>query len=239
MSVDRSVRRLVEAVVAAVLLVVALPLILLTAMVSLAVYRAWPFFVQDRVGLGGQTFRIAKVRTLPPSTAAYADKYSLGRTPAPAIMLAIRRLHLDELPQLLHVATGHMGFVGPRPEMPNLHAELAPAFAAERVSVRPGLTGLWQISPHSSGLIGERPEYDRLYIAHRTAAFDTWILYRTVLKMVSGRTVHLHEVPARTVAPVSVPLARFEIVEPVLDLTTEQARSGLPSPAMAGGSADS
>lgn len=207
---DHPVRRIGEVVAAAILFAVSVPLIILTAMISLLVYRSWPFFVQDRVGQDGHLFRLVKVRTLPPCTNAYADKYSLRDATTPPVMRQLRRLHLDELPQLLHVITGHMGIVGPRPEMPNLHARLPQRFAAERVSVRPGLTGLWQISPHASGLIGERPEYDRLYIAHRTLAFDAWILYRTVVKIVVGRTVHLHEVPARTVAPVP---ATLELVE--------------------------
>ena len=184
---------------AAALLLLALPLIALTAAVSFGCYRAWPFFVQDRVGLGGQPLRFVKVRSLPPDTARYTDKYSLEASRIPAVMRTVRRLHLDELPQLLHVVRGQMAFVGPRPEMPNLHAQLPARFASERVSVRPGITGLWQISPHCHQLIGERTEYDRLYIWHRTPAFDAWILLRTLLKMTLGRTTQLYEVPHRLV----------------------------------------
>ncbi len=200
-------RSAIERTIAAVLLLVALPLVVLTALVSFACYRAWPFFVQDRVGLDGRTFRFLKVRTLPPETDRYADKYSIGESRIPSLMRTVRRLHLDELPQLSHVVMGHMAFVGPRPEMPNLHAALPSRFAAERVSVLPGLTGLWQISPHCRQLIGERTEYDRLYIAHRTVALDAWILYRTLLKMTIGRATHLHAVPVRVVRrlPVSRP----------------------------------
>lgn len=206
-------RRAAERAFAAVLLVTCLPLIFVAALLSAATYRAWPFFVQDRIGLRGRTFRLAKVRTLPPSTHAYADKFSIDHATVPEHMAWLRRLHLDELPQLLHVLCGRMAFVGPRPEMPNLHARLPEQFAAERVSTRPGLTGLWQISPHCTGLIGERPEYDRLYLQHRSTSFDTWILWRTVVKMVLGRTTHLFEVPRRALTTSPIPLARFEIVE--------------------------
>lgn len=216
MGADDLARRFLERSLAAVLLLLAVPLIALTAAVSFACYRAWPFFVQDRVGFGGRTLRFVKVRSLPPDTARYADKYSLQASRIPAVMRTVRRLHLDELPQLLHVARGEMAFVGPRPEMPNLHARLPEPFASERVSVRPGITGLWQISPHCHQLIGERTEYDRLYIRHRTATFDAWILLRTVRKMSLGRTTQLYDVPPRLVrhapspAPVFPPIAIAE-----------------------------
>lgn len=219
-SSDHPARRISEAALAAVLLVAAIPAIVLAALVSVATYRAWPFFVQDRVGRGGRTFRLVKVRSLPTCTHAYADKYAIRAESLPRHMVRMRTLHLDELPQLWHVVTGHMAFVGPRPEMPNLHALLPERFAAERVSVMPGLTGLWQISPHCNLLIGDRTEYDRLYIQHRNASFDLWILWRTLVKMVAGRTTHLFEVPRRAITP--APAVRFE----VLDLTLAGAAGG-------------
>ncbi len=195
-------RRIVEATIAAVLLVLAVPLIAVGLLLSFAYYRAWPFFVHERVGLDGEPFRLCKIRTLPPTTDRYADKYALQSAAVPRLMQAVRRLHFDELPQLVHVCAGRMTFVGPRPEMPTLHASLPESFARLRTSVRPGLTCLWQISPHSTGLIGERTEYDRLYVDHRTVRLDLWILAQTIRKMTVGRTIHLFEVPRWTISPV-------------------------------------
>jgi lipopolysaccharide/colanic/teichoic acid biosynthesis glycosyltransferase len=226
MTFAHPLRRAVEATVAAALLLLCLPAIAAAALLSVATYRAWPFFVQDRVGRDGRSFRLVKVRTLPPTTDAYADKYSLGAV-APPLMVTLRRLHLDELPQLWHVVTGDMTFVGPRPEMPNLHARLPRRFADERVTATPGLTGLWQISPHCTQLIGERPEYDRLYLQHRTVPFDLWILWRTALKMATGRTTHLYEVPPRAITAAPAPLLRFEVVEAAPSGTWLDLRSGL------------
>lgn len=223
-SSDHPVRRIIEASVAAVLLVAAVPAIVLAAVASAVTYRAWPFFVQDRVGRGGRTFRLVKVRSLPPYIDAYADKYAIRAQSLPRHMVRMRTLHLDELPQLWHVVAGDMAFVGPRPEMPNLHAQLPARFAAERVSVTPGLTGLWQISPHCNLLIGDRTEYDRLYIEHRNASFDLWILWRTVVKMTTGRTTHLFQVPQRAITP--APAVRFEIV----DVTIAGVRHTLQAP---------
>ena len=212
-------RKYAEAAVAAVLLLLVLPLIAVGAALSLLQYRAWPFFVHDRVGEGGRTFRLYKIRTLPPGTNRYADKYAVHAAGIPPLMQVVRRLHFDELPQLAHVVTGKMSFVGPRPEMPTLHEALPPAFATLRTSVRPGLTCLWQISPHSHGLIGERTEYDRLYADHRSALLDLWIIARTVRKMTTGRTSHLFEVPQWAVgvgpAPAAAPAPRPTWTPPV------------------------
>jgi len=230
MTADHLLRRFCEAAAAAALLVAALPVIAVAALASWWTYRAWPFFVQDRVGRGGRTFRLVKIRTLPPSVDAYADKYAIRRAPASRSMKNLRRLHLDELPQLVHVVTGAMAFVGPRPEMPNLHARLPRTFADERVAVAPGLTGLWQISPHCHQLIGERPEYDRLYLQHRTGPLDLWILWRTVVKVLTGGTTHLFEVPQRAIAAEPAALVRFELVEPDTEIDLRSAASRPPSP---------
>lgn len=184
--------------IAAVALVVVLPAIAIVALVSLLAYRTSPFFVHERVGHRGTPLRLVKIRTLPRTVDRYADKYALGNHDIPAVMRLVRRAHLDELPQLLHVVRGEMAFVGPRPEMKFLYDGMSPAFASERVSVLPGLTGLWQVSNHSTGLISECPEYDRFYLQHRSRALNLWILFRTATKILLGRTVDLSSVPAWT-----------------------------------------
>ena len=95
----------------------------------------------------------------------------------------LRKFHLDELPQLWLVVWGTMSLVGPRPEMPSLAATFDPDFVAERMTVKPGCTGLWQISTASAGLIGEAPEYDLLYIRSESIRLDLWVLARTASEM--------------------------------------------------------
>lgn len=188
-------RRAIESLIAALLLILASPFIMGAALASLLHFRATPWFRHTRVGVGGEPFRLFKVRTLTPDLDRYAPKSALDGVSTPRSMALLRRLHLDELPQLAHVVLGQMSFVGPRPEMPALHDSLPSEFARLRTSVRPGLTGLWQISHHSVGMIGDRPEYDLLYAAHRNLRLDLWILGRTVLKMVGGGTIGLHQIP--------------------------------------------
>jgi lipopolysaccharide/colanic/teichoic acid biosynthesis glycosyltransferase len=182
----RFAKRALDMSLAVVLLLATLPVLVVALAGSAISLRAWPFFSQTRVGLDGTHFRFLKVRTLPPSTPRYADKYALASAKVPRFTQMLRRLHLDELPQLLLVLTGKMSLVGPRPELPNLHASLDPAFARRRVSVRPGCTGVWQISDRQDHLIGEAPEFDDYYVGHAGLRTDLWVLWRTALQMVPG-----------------------------------------------------
>ena len=92
----------------------------------------------------------------------------------------MRRLHLDELPQLFLVVIGKMSLVGPRPEMHSLTTHYGDEFAAQRTQVRPGCTGLWQISEHCTKMIFEHPEFDLQYVQNRSLRFDMWIIARTL-----------------------------------------------------------
>ena len=163
------------------LAVLALPVIAALALGVALSLRTNPFFVQRRVGKGGRLIPMVKLRTLPRSTPRYATKYELSEVAIPRFTAALRRLHLDELPQLLLVPLGYLSLVGPRPEMAFMHAVADPRFAAERTRIRPGCTGLWQISEAATGLIWEAPEYDRYYLRYASAALDLWILWQTVL----------------------------------------------------------
>ena len=173
-------KRCLDLGIAAVLLVLTLPVILVSALITLVVLRTWPFFTQTRIGRDGEPFKLLKVRTLPKSTPRYAIKYEVARLHIPTFSLMLRRLHLDELPQLLLVLTGKMSLVGPRPEMPNLYCAFDPDFAERRVRVRPGCTGLWQISEHCDRMIFEHPEFDSFYLEHRTLRLDLRVLVRSI-----------------------------------------------------------
>lgn len=190
-------RRSLDVVISLGLLLLTLPILTLVIVGSAMSLRTHPLFVQDRVGRGGELFRFLKVRTLPREVPAYIDKHQLPQDAIPAFCRLLRRLHLDELPQLLLVLRGHMSLVGPRPEMGHLHGEMPPEFAALRTSVRPGCTGLWQVSAARTELISASPQYDEVYLAHRTLRLDLWVLYRTALQMVGlGRCITLDDVPA-------------------------------------------
>ncbi len=194
-------KRASDLVLTSLLLIVALPVILIAAVGSALVLRAWPFFVQQRVGMQERQFRFLKIRTLPLATPAYVIKHRLIKDRIPPFVRRLRAMHFDELPQLLLVFTGRMSLVGPRPEMQECHDLLDADFARERTSVKPGCTGMWQISVAKDDMIGSAPEYDRFYIQHRSVRLDLWIIARTIRQMVGlGGRVTLDDVP-RWAAP--------------------------------------
>lgn len=207
-------RRVLDIVGAAALLVLTLPVLLVAIIGTTISLRAWPFFTQTRIGRDGKPFRFVKLRTLPVEAPRYAAKYDIARFDLPRFTRALRLLHLDELPQLVLVLVGKMSLVGPRPEMPYLHEQLPADFAALRTSVRPGCTGLWQVSEHCDRMIFEHPEADIRYVQHRSLRFDLWIMARTVRLLVPGlerRLVRLDDLPPWATATVTAP------ADPALD----------------------
>lgn len=190
-------KRLADISLALLLGATALPVVAALAILLALAYRSQPFFVQERIGFRGERFRILKLRTLPVGTPTDLDKYAVARMKLPRVAAFARRTHLDELPQLLLVFTGKMTLVGPRPELPRLHAALPPDFARLRTTVRPGCTGLWQVGRDCVRMIGEACEYDLAYLAHRSWRLDLWVLAQTARQMLVGwRSLSLDDVPA-------------------------------------------
>lgn len=203
-------KRVTDILLASILVVVTLPLLLGACVISAVSLRAWPFFAQQRVGLNGEPFWFFKVRTLPTSTPKYLLKDELHLEEIPRACTALRRLHLDELPQLLLVVAGKMSLVGPRPEMVEFQDRLEPGFAKARTSIRPGCTGLWQVGAACQQLIGESPEYDLYYLDHHELALDVWVLIRTARMMLGhGELVELRDMPGQPGVP-PLPSSRLD-----------------------------
>lgn len=200
-------KRAVDVVVGTVVAVAVLPAVVVMALAVMVSLRTWrPLFVQRRVGWGGSPFTIVKLRTLPHATPRDADKYAVGLVRTTRVGRFLRTTHLDELPQLFLVPVGLMSLVGPRPEMFRLAAEFDPTFASVRAAVRPGCTGLWQVSVDAGRLIAEVPHYDWYYVRHRSLRLDCWILWRTLRVLVPGaRRTALADVPAWSLAGAEAP----------------------------------
>ena len=158
-------------------------------------------FSQERVGLAGRLFRIHKFRTMR-QTAGPA--ITAGGDPRITRVGAfLRRTKLDEMPQLWNILCGEMDFIGPRPEMVEIHAwacEHVPAFA-ERTAVLPGVTGLAQViqgyASRDEAQYRRKLALDRRYIERRSLRLDLEILLRTALWMARGRG--WQQVPRRSV----------------------------------------
>jgi lipopolysaccharide/colanic/teichoic acid biosynthesis glycosyltransferase len=136
-------------------------------------------FAQQRVGMGGKPFRIFKFRTMRGDAPPYMS--SPPGDVDPRITRTgrlLRRTGIDELPQLMNVLRGEMSLVGPRPEMPHIVQKYSPV-ERYRLTVRPGITGLWQLSADRHAEIHENIEYDLFYVNHQTFLLDMLILLET------------------------------------------------------------
>jgi sugar transferase (PEP-CTERM system associated) len=188
--------RLLDVVSSVAILTVSLPVMLLTAVAIMLEdgRRAPLLYRQLRVGLGGQTFHVLKFRSMRPDAepdgqAQWARKDDPRITRVGAL---IRKLRIDELPQLFNVLRGQMSLVGPRPERPEFVAELAERipYYVQRHCVKPGITGWAQLcyqygSSEQDAL--EKLQYDLYYIKNNTLLLDLAILVQTVEVVLMGK----------------------------------------------------
>jgi lipopolysaccharide/colanic/teichoic acid biosynthesis glycosyltransferase len=158
-----------------------------------------PFYRQDRVGRGGRTFRMLKLRSMvpdadvllakhleadPKARAEWAHAQKLRNDPRITwVGRIIRKTSMDELPQLWNVLKGDMSLVGPRPMMPSQTA-LYPGTAY--YALRPGLTGFWQISVRNESSFTDRARYDTVYLRQVSLRTDLAVIARTVRVVLRG-----------------------------------------------------
>lgn len=179
-------KRLCDVVGAVILLALDLPVFLLLAILIRLDSRGPALFRQERVGLNGHRFRMFKFRTMYVESPTYAYSPRLPDDPRiTPLGRFLRRTSLDELPQLINVLVGDMSLVGPRPEMPFITRQYTDQHR-QRLQVKPGITGLWQLSGDRAYLIHENIEYDLYYIQHRNFFMDLAILFHTAIFAMRG-----------------------------------------------------
>ena len=203
----------------AVLAVVAVPALIVGALCAVAVKlssRGPVFIRQERIGWGGEPFECWKFRSL-----VVGDHSLLHSADAiTPVGRILRRTSLDELPQLINVARGEMSIVGPRPTVRS-QVVLYDSRQAQRLAVRPGLTGLAQVSGRNSLMWSERIDLDLRYVETQSIRVDLDIIARTAKTVVGGDGVEGH--------PVDDPLLGLESEEVVIDLR-QPAASDATSP---------
>jgi exopolysaccharide biosynthesis polyprenyl glycosylphosphotransferase len=180
------IKRGIDIVVATTCLILGSPLFLLLAALIRLDSPGPAFFKQKRVGQGGTLFEMYKFRSM--HVDASGSDYSPQTKTDPRITRFgrfLRRTSLDELPQLLNVLEGTMALVGPRPEMPFIVDKYGDK-ERQRLQVKPGLTGLWQLSGDRAFLIHENIEYDLYYIQHRNLFMDLAVLLHTSIFAMRG-----------------------------------------------------
>ncbi|MFL6035751.1 MAG: sugar transferase [Gaiellaceae bacterium] len=194
--VYRAAKRLFDVVVSVALLPLVLPLL---ALCYLAVRLDSPgpvVFAQLRTGLHGARFRMLKFRTMVQNAEELkASLQHLNILPPPDFKIIddpritrvgkfLRKTSLDELPQIFNVIGGDMSLVGPRPT--SFAASTYDLWHTERLEVKPGITGLWQVTGRNSMTFDERLRLDIDYVRNMSFALDVKILAQTVTSVASG-----------------------------------------------------
>lgn len=197
---ERLVKPGLDRVAAAILLVVTLPVLLLVALLIRLQLGSPVFFVQERVGKGGRPFRMLKYRTM------NHDRRNSERDPYEGperrythkspndprhtkLGRFLRKSKLDELPQLVHVVAGQMSLVGPRPELAEVVAARYEPWQHARHVVRPGVTGLWQVTADTDehGRMHLATDVDLRYILSAGLLLDLQIVFATIFRRFLNR----------------------------------------------------
>lgn len=197
---ERLVKRLLDVTLAGALILILSPVIVAVAMLILIRDGRPIFFTDRRAGLFGRPFSVRKFRTMRQGAdAERAQLWEQSETKGPAFKIAddpritalgrvLRRFSLDELPQLFDVLTGKMSLVGPRPAGLDELARYSDRHRL-RLTVRPGVTGLWQVRRRMDNDFEERINDDLEYIRRWSVLFDLEIVARTVRVVLAGRGV--------------------------------------------------
>ena len=181
------VKRLLDTLFAAALLLLLSPLMAVVAIVVLIAQGRPVLFVQTRPGLLGKPFRLCKFRTMDSETGLLPSQTEVARLTTVGRFL--RRLSLDEVPQLWNVVKGDMSMVGPRPLLTQ-YLPLYDSRQATRHTVRPGLTGLAQANGRNTLTWAERLELDAQYVEIYSFTRDVGILLKSLFVVFLGRGVN-------------------------------------------------
>jgi exopolysaccharide biosynthesis polyprenyl glycosylphosphotransferase len=204
----RIVKRTFDLVISALAIALLLPIWVLIALLIKLDSRGSVFYTQERVGMDGRLFLLYKFRTMkagadPEVHREYQRSFIAGRAEAnlgnehkPAYKLLadpritrigklLRRTSLDEVPQLLNVLAGDMSLVGPRPPIP-YEVEAYELWHRKRLDMKPGLTGLWQVSGRNRLPFEEMVRLDLFYIENWSLLLDLKIILRTGFVMLGG-----------------------------------------------------
>jgi len=176
-------------------LIVALPAMALTFF-AIKIEDGWQapaLYRQERVGLGGRVFKVLKFRSMRQDAELNGAQWAQHGDPrVTRVGAIIRKLRIDELPQVFNVLRGHMSFVGPRPERPEFVAQLAEKipYYVQRHCIKPGITGWAQLCyPYGSSEKDalEKLQYDLYYIKNNSLLFDLAILIQTAEVVLFGK----------------------------------------------------
>jgi exopolysaccharide biosynthesis polyprenyl glycosylphosphotransferase len=191
---EKKIKRLLDLVISIIIIIISQPLFIITAIAIKYESKGPIFYKQERSGLNGKTFKIIKFRSM----SSDAEKLSgpvWSTKDDPRITNVgkfIRKVRIDELPQMVNVLKGEMSLVGPRPERPFFVEKLSEEipFYKRRLKVRPGVTGWAQVKhkyDENVEDVKEKLRYDLFYIENMSLSNDFKILFRTVFVVLFGQ----------------------------------------------------
>jgi len=192
------VKRSFDLIMASMALLIATPVLLLLTLAICLASPGNPIFAQERLGLHGRRFKMLKLRTMvPDAERRRAEIEHLNEALPPLFKCrndprvtkvgrVLRATSLDELPQLINVLRGEMSIVGPRPRLPHEFATIDGAIA-RRLSVKPGLAGLWQVSGRATLNFDEALALDLQYVDNWSFWLDLKLIVRTLIVVLSLR----------------------------------------------------
>lgn len=188
-----AVKRVFDIVCSLILLVLAAPLMLIAA-IAIILENGFPiFYLQERIGLDSKPFKVIKFRSMRTDAEKDGPKWATsGDSRVTRVGKIIRKIRVDELPQVISVLKGDMSLVGPRPERQHFIDKLTPVipFYAVRHSVKPGVTGWAQVRyPYGASIedAAQKLQYDLYYVKNHTLFLDMVILFETVGVVLSGK----------------------------------------------------
>ena len=177
-----TLKRLIDIILAAFMLIILSPVLLVGCLTVLVTMGRPVIFMHDRSGKNGVPFRIIKLRTMLNDP----DGKMTDRERVTSVGLHLRKFSIDELPQLLNVLGGSMSIVGPRPLLPEYNSRYT-EIQAKRLYVKPGLTGLAQISGRNELSWDEKIELDVQYVDTQSIWLDFKIILQTPLVVLLAR----------------------------------------------------
>ncbi|WMJ21758.1 exopolysaccharide biosynthesis polyprenyl glycosylphosphotransferase [Geobacillus kaustophilus] len=183
------VKRVLDILLSLLALPIAIPIILIFAVIIKLETPGPAFFLQERVGLHGKYFKVIKLRSMRVNAEKNGAQWAAKNDPRVTKVGAfIRKTRIDELPQLFNVLKGDMSLVGPRPERPMFTAQFneeIPGFI-DRLQVKPGITGWAQVNGGYDITPREKLELDRYYINNMSFLLDLKIILKTIKVCITG-----------------------------------------------------
>ena len=172
------IKRILDFIMAIILLLICSPFFLLIVFILVFTNRGKPFFVQERNGKFEKVFKVFKFKTMTDDTDDYGNLLP-NKDRLTSIGKVIRKSSLDELPQLINIIKGEMSFIGPRP-LPVRYLPFFTYIERKRFSIRPGISGLAQISGRNLLDWDSRLALDVKYVDNLSFKIDLWIFFKTI-----------------------------------------------------------